>query len=238
LLWPLGKRTPSDAEKQGCGNGKRQNSGAESEVLGEGQQQHENHPFTRDSPSRNLFWYRFRFTWTSPYINVILVAYATHERYPRYSNLRLRESRCEIMVTKAPTNSVIRRIFRIRFAEKQGTAFALDVNGRQYLITAKHLLDEFNDSGNLGLFFKSSWLSLPAQLVGHSPDVDLSVVKLEQRLTPAALPLDVIDQKNPLAYGQDVYFLGFPYGNFGPEFDNGQHIPFVKKAVVSLIIPP
>ena len=40
-----------------------------------------------------------------------------------------------------------------------------------------------------------------------------------------------------LIYGQDVYFLGFPYGYTGSFVftDGGYPLPFVKKATVSLL---
>ena len=39
------------------------------------------------------------------------------------------------------TSNVIHRTFHIRYRNGTGTAFAIDRDGRQYLITARHLVE-------------------------------------------------------------------------------------------------
>lgn len=80
-----------------------------------------------------------------------------------------------------------------------------------------------------------SWTAVPVELIGHSPNTDVSVTTVDRRLTPSELPLDLIDDTHKLNYGQDVFFFGFPYGAAGPEFENQSHLPFVKKGIVSLL---
>jgi hypothetical protein len=52
-------------------------------------------------------------------------------------------------------------------------------------------------------------------------------------LTPTGLPLKY--STNGLIYGQDSYFLGFPYGLTGKSIftEAGFPMPFVKKGVIS-----
>lgn len=133
-----------------------------------------------------------------------------------------------------PTANIIHRTYGIRY-EKIGSAFALDIGGRQYIVTAKHLIGEINGRSTVDIFLSGAWTSVVTELVGHSTNADISVIAIDRRLTPSDLPLEIIDDEHKLTYGQDVFFLGFPYGSFGPEFDNGSHLPFVKKGIVSLL---
>ena len=107
------------------------------------------------------------------------------------------------------TANVIHRDFRIRYGKQTATAFAIDLDGRQYLVTAKHVVAPLNGKGQIGIFSNGSWSDLPVQLVGHSTDADISVLATDRRLTPSDLPLEPTSAG--LVYSQDVLFLGFPY---------------------------
>ena len=133
------------------------------------------------------------------------------------------------------TSNVIHRVFRIRLGDAEGTAFSIDVDQRQYLVTARHIAQVIQGAAKVGLFGNGVRGDYGAQLVGHaSGDTDVSVLSPDKELTPPALRLPATSAG--LVYGQDVFFLGFPYGYvgkyvIGPE---GFPLPFVKKAVVSL----
>ncbi len=132
------------------------------------------------------------------------------------------------------TSNVIHRVFRIRFGRSEGTAFTIEVGQREYLITARHVVESIQDSMEIEVFSNGIWTPLRVNLVGHAPgNVDVSVVAASRRLTPPNLPMEATHKG--ITYGQDVYFLGFPYGFlgkyiFGPE---GYPLPFVKKATLS-----
>jgi hypothetical protein len=66
------------------------------------------------------------------------------------------------------TANVIHRVFRVHFAGNQATAFVLDVDNRQYLVTAKHVIENFSGSGSIEIFANGTWSPRPAQLVGHA----------------------------------------------------------------------
>lgn len=115
------------------------------------------------------------------------------------------------------------------------------MDGKQYLVTARHIVVDLQPDGNIQVFSNGAWVPLPVQLVGHaSGDVDISVMAPGRLLTPPNLPMEPISERARITYGQDVYFLGFPYGFLGEYIfgPNGYPMPFVKKAIVSLFDGP
>ena len=133
------------------------------------------------------------------------------------------------------TANVIHRVFRIQWQGVEGTAFTIDVQDRQYLVTARHVVHDLRAPSEIGVFSNGLWIPLPVRLVGHCPgDIDISVLATNRILTSADLTMEPTSKG--VIYGQDVYFLGFPYGLlgrcvFGPD---GFPLPFVKRATVSL----
>ena len=134
------------------------------------------------------------------------------------------------------TSNVIHRLFRIRYGNGEATAFTLDVDRRQYLLTAKHAVVGLADRGEVALFANGAWIPQQVRLIGHAPDDrDISVLAMEKVMTPPHLVMDATSKG--VIYGQDVFFLGFPYGFLGKYVltDAGYPLPFVKRATVSLL---
>ena len=132
------------------------------------------------------------------------------------------------------TSNVIHRVFRVRFGGATGTAFAIDVDGRQYLVTAKHVIDTLADEAQLDVYANGGWTALPVKLVGHAPaDTDVSAMATNRRMTPGPLPLE--PSQDGLIYGQDVYFLGFPYNILSRYVSgtDGFPLPLAKRALLS-----
>jgi hypothetical protein len=107
------------------------------------------------------------------------------------------------------------------------------VDGRQYLLTAKHIVANFPQSGAIEIFHHGQWKPIKFALVGHaSGNVDISVLAAEELLSPLhPLPAGT---KNMIV-GQTVYFCGFPYG-FRQDFDhinNNFPLPLVKSGTLS-----
>jgi len=139
------------------------------------------------------------------------------------------------------TANVIHRVFQIRWNGATGTAFTLDISGKQYLITARHVVSGLGSTGTIDFFSNNLWVPFDVHLVGHaSGDTDISVLAAMRELTPPELRLLPLDDSTRLVYGQEVFFLGFPFGFlghyiFGPD---GYPMPFVKRALVSLFDGP
>ena len=136
--------------------------------------------------------------------------------------------RCEVI-----TANFIHRTFRIKCGGIVGTGFTVDVDGKQYLVTAKHVVQGFEPAG-LDVFGNGAWSNVPASLVAHGrAEIDVSVIAPTVAMTPAGLPIDV--SSAGVVYGQDVYFLGFPYGVLSQVIlgNDGYPLPLVKKAILS-----
>jgi S1-C subfamily serine protease len=134
------------------------------------------------------------------------------------------------------TSNVIHRVFMISYREATATGFTIEVDGREYLVTAKHVAEAISRNDTIGLFSNGDWIPLHVELVGHAPgEADISVLAPERLLTPPDLPMEATTKG--LTYGQDAYFLGFPYGLRGNIItsDEGYPLPHVKKAIVSLL---
>ncbi len=132
------------------------------------------------------------------------------------------------------TANIIHRVFRIRYGDFMGTAFTIDVDNKQYLITAQHLVKKVTGKSQLYIFSNQNWKPIDIVLVGHCPSgIDISVLAPAKQLTPSGLPTE--PNSNGLIYGQEVYFLGYPYDLLVDIIftDNGYPLPFVKKAIVS-----
>jgi hypothetical protein len=132
-----------------------------------------------------------------------------------------------------PTFNVLDRSLFIR-AAAYGTAFALDWEERQYLITARHLLvDPTVEQQGLKVYRHNRWQDLPCRLVGvGSGDVDVAVLAGTERFGEG-LPLPAAIGEFTLS--QDVFFVGYPYKLFmdGGSFLNGKPMPFIKKGTLS-----
>lgn len=130
------------------------------------------------------------------------------------------------------TSNIIHRTFRIKCGESVGTAFAIDVENRQYVVTAKHVVEGASPSF-LELHKSGRWERVPCTAVGHAIEEDVSVFALGRTIVPPGLPM--LNGSDGIVYGQDVYFLGFPYGVLSGVVlgDEGYPLPLVKRAILS-----
>ena len=131
------------------------------------------------------------------------------------------------------TTNILRRTFQFSFGEDQGTCFTIDYDNRQYIVTARHLVKPITDSATIRIKHEKIWKDCPVDLVGHGEgEVDISVLAAGIQISPQ-YPLPPTSAG--LTLGQDVYFLGFPYGLTSEigELNRNFPLPLVKKATMS-----
>ena len=131
-----------------------------------------------------------------------------------------------------PTANILQRTFLVRDHTSLGTAFTIDRNGRQYLVTARHVTQ--GTSGVIHLFHDGKWKAQDVRAVGSGMDgEDVMVLCADRQLSPTH-PVGTNDRG--LALGQQVRFLGFPFGwryeDLG-RINNGWPIPIVKGGILS-----
>ena len=131
--------------------------------------------------------------------------------------------------------NIIQRTFHIRWKQSTGTAFTIDHNGREYLITARHVVENINSGENINIFHEHQWKNLSVQLVSDGKeDVDIAVMSAPFALSPR---FELKPSLEGIMTGQQVHFLGYPFGwNAGGEYiNNGYPMQFVKGGIVSAI---
>lgn len=138
-------------------------------------------------------------------------------------------------------SEIIGRVFRITTETVSGTAFTMECGNRQFLVTAKHLFENagFPAQATISLLTGKGYQKYCVDIrYPHSPSVDIAVLMLN----PYQVLTHFFGNDNTtegLYFGQDVYFLGFPY-----HYDQlVQHsplsnapVPLIKKACLSSVI--
>ncbi|QNN77259.1 trypsin-like peptidase domain-containing protein [Pseudoxanthomonas mexicana] len=130
------------------------------------------------------------------------------------------------------TSNVYNRVFFIKAAD-YGTAFAIDHNDKQYLVTARHLVDSSNQR-TIKFFFNRQWVDIEVELIGlGSGETDIAVFRANVLLCTKELFLE--PSSKDMAISQDVYFVGYPYKMWTDAGNsmNGRPCPFVKKGILS-----
>ena len=134
------------------------------------------------------------------------------------------------------TSNVIQRVFKIRRGESQGTAFTIDRAGRQYLVTARHVIEGIVSGESIDIWHEEQWKPLDVNVVGVGEgEVDVAVLAPPFQISPIHL-LEATGLAN-VYYGQPAYILGFPYGldSGGAEINRGLPIAFAKSGIISAI---
>jgi len=128
------------------------------------------------------------------------------------------------------TSNVLRRVRLIRptNSKTHGTAFTLEVDKRQYLITAKHVVAGLKAEDTLQIYKAKKWKTLKVKVLRCDNPIDIAVLIPPTQLT---VTFALEPTMKGIQFGQDVYFAGFPYGLFTDGWQSP--IPFMKKAILS-----
>jgi S1-C subfamily serine protease len=143
------------------------------------------------------------------------------------------------LVVKAdmvPSN-ILQRVFNLRMGSATGTGFTIEVDNRQYLITAKHVIGSSAPSGTIEIFHNNNWVSGTYRLIEVEPEaVDIAVLTLDQQLG-AVLPVMLGGMKGAFL-SQTVFFVGFPYGLSieGGAANSGYPLPLVKHGIIAAFL--
>jgi hypothetical protein len=133
------------------------------------------------------------------------------------------------------TSNVLLRVLRFQSGDKSGTAFTVEVDGQQYLITARHNLVKPDTKVDIKLFLNGAWRSFKARAIYPDNDsVDIVALDVGQKVT---IDFSFEPTSHDIIIGQQVYFVGYPWGlgSRGRLPGSIAEIPFVKSGVLSAI---
>ena len=132
----------------------------------------------------------------------------------------------------AVTSATLQRTFRIRNQNSVGTCFTVDLDCRRYLVTARHVASGIESRRAVEVWHDGTWKNLSVEFVGHGPEgVDITVLA-PQQLFGGGYPIDI---HGGFRLGEEVIFLGFPFGQ-GSEvgaMNSDFPVPWVKHGIVS-----
>jgi len=133
-------------------------------------------------------------------------------------------------------SNALARVLLIKTPTEQGSGFTLDIEGRQYLITAKHLVKDLKDKARILIRENQTWVPVDVSIFPCADPVDIAVL-VPPRLLTSTLPLEPAAKHNVIIT-QEVYFLGFPFGSSAGEGIAvfGSHpVPIGKHGILSAI---
>jgi len=147
----------------------------------------------------------------------------------------------------APTTNILTRVTMVESATERGTIFSIDVDGREYWVTAKHILTgarhppfgtvvaEYVDLKLVNQTAEGQqWMPMRFKVLDPGKDVDIVALAPAKPLLTSPLPS--LDPSSAGALlGGDCEFLGFPYGGgYRAKWDTMTiWMPFVKHCTVS-----
>lgn len=133
------------------------------------------------------------------------------------------------------TSNVIHRTFRLKWGDGLGTCFTIDVEGRQYLVTARHLVRDLGEgtTARIELFHEGEWKWANVHVAWLSdPRADAAILAAEVQLSPN---LNLEPNTRDMVLGQQVYFCGFtdlaPQGL--EDINRGFPVPLVRQGILA-----
>lgn len=140
---------------------------------------------------------------------------------------------CSNLYASVITSNILTRVFLIKYKNSTGTAFTIEVDDRQYLITAKHVVNGIGKTDTIEIFHDRKWENIPVTSMScENNEIDITILVPPVQLSPS---FELIPSMANLVIAQDVYFLGFPYMMFSEDkgLNRDFPFPFVKKGICS-----
>ena len=132
------------------------------------------------------------------------------------------------------TANILNRTLFISAAE-YGSAVVINVDGIEYVVTAKHLLP-LATTTSIKIRSNETWVEYRTKEIGRAPgEIDIAVLQIDKRFGVDDLPAAA--DMGGLVLGQDVFFVGFPYKLEGPVgfVRDRRPLGYVKKGTVSAL---
>lgn len=151
-----------------------------------------------------------------------------------------------------PTNDILFRTLMIKSKTEAGTMFSVEVDDREYWLTAKHILtgrktppagewtektvslDVLNPIGAA-----TSWNPTEFSVIDPGKDIDIVVLVPKDKIKDVVEIRSLKISSGGFGMGQECSFLGFPFANTWTATFSGStriKMPFIKHCYISGII--
>lgn len=140
----------------------------------------------------------------------------------------------EIKFQKGVPQGILDGVFRIQYGNRTGTCFALETDGRQYIITARHLVEGVRDHDSVRIFLGQRWQEIKVKAIfPRNPRTDIVALLSNRNVAPR---MQIATAEAAIPIGQELYFLGFPFG-LSTQVDESlsKPIPFINHAFLSAV---
>src|SRR5258708_10296668 len=150
------------------------------------------------------------------------------------------------------TNNVLLRTFIVKSDKESGTIFSIDIDEREYWVTAKHIITGAKhppfgtiDSKTVKLNIlpqsdsTKNWIPITFTVIDPGKDVDIVVLAPEKSLLGKNTIQSARVASSGTMYGGECEFVGFPFGSsWTGMFEKGEmaRLPFVKRCTISGLI--
>jgi hypothetical protein len=134
------------------------------------------------------------------------------------------------------TRNIFTRTYWIKCGSNHGTGFLVDLDSKRYLVTAKHVVEEYSLEKPIYYSRNYKWIILPTNLTWFgSESVDLAIFSPKIPTRPNVSGWDIALNSANVQIGQDVFFCGFPYSMYTDTLGSNDGFPIglVKKACMS-----
>ena len=133
------------------------------------------------------------------------------------------------------TSHVLERVLQVRSPSGACSAFTIEIEKKQYLVTARHCLEGVTDSKNLLVRQGNDWTPIKGPIfLPSNSEVDIAAIGLAQSIT---IETEFQPTSDGIALGQPVFFIGYPYDlstKWKPsDSPNLSEIAFIKAGILS-----
>lgn len=128
-----------------------------------------------------------------------------------------------------PRIGLLEEVFRIHHADETGSGFTVELNDRQYFVTAAHVVNGLEATNILEVTHRDGYVPCKVLDIRRpAADLDIAVLRLDRKLS--SWP-DARYSAEGLYLGCECGFLGFPFGMSadGLPDSEGWPTPFLKK---------
>lgn len=128
------------------------------------------------------------------------------------------------------TANIYERVVQVVTPSALGAGFTIEHEGACYLVTARHVLPTEPAEEFEVIHRDSIWKGTAAPRSGVNPGADIAVVRVPDEFGKPHLPVSLTS--DGMAYSEDMFFLGYPYG-LALTVNAERQLPLVKKAILS-----